>query len=67
MLASLAKLVDNLPNEKFFLLENYFEKLGHSREKSQSVETERALPLLILQLIRKIPRNSPSPTSNVEK
>ena len=33
MLASLAKLVDNLPNEKFFLLENYFEKLGHSREK----------------------------------
>ena len=33
MLASLAKLVDNLPNEKFFLLENYFEKLGHSAEK----------------------------------
>ena len=29
MLASLAKLVDNLPNEKFFLLESYFEKLGH--------------------------------------
>ena len=33
MLASLAKLVNNLPNEKFFLLENYFEKLGHSPEK----------------------------------
>ena len=33
MLASLVKLVDNLPNEKFFLLENYFEKLGHSPEK----------------------------------
>ena len=33
MLASLAKLVDNLPNKKFFLLENCFEKLGHSPEK----------------------------------
>ena len=33
MLAPLAKLVDNLPNETFFLLENYFEKLGHSPEK----------------------------------
>ena len=33
MLASLAKLVDNLPKEKIFLLEKYFEKLGHSPEK----------------------------------
>ena len=30
MLAPLAKLVDNLPNKKFILLENYFEKLGQS-------------------------------------
>ena len=33
MLASLAKIVDNLRNEKFLLLEIYFEKLGHSPEK----------------------------------
>ena len=33
MLAPLAKLVDNLPKENFFLLENCFKKFGHSPEK----------------------------------
>ena len=44
MLASLAKLVNNLPNEKFFLLENYFEKLGHSPEKVSMLKQKGHYP-----------------------
>ena len=44
MLAPLAKLVDNLPNEKFFLLENYFEKLGHSPEKVSMLKQKGHYP-----------------------
>ena len=44
MLAPLAKLVDNLPNEKFFLLENYFEKLGHSPEKVSMLKQKGQYP-----------------------
>ena len=44
ILASLAKLVDNLPNEKFFLLENYFEKLGHSPEKVSMLKKKGHYP-----------------------
>ena len=33
MLSPLSKLVENLPEQKFFLLENYFAELGHSAEQ----------------------------------
>ena len=33
MLSPLSKLVEYLPEEKFFLLENYFEELGYSSEQ----------------------------------
>ena len=32
MLSPLSELVEYLPEEKFFLLENYFEELGYSAE-----------------------------------
>ena len=44
MLAPLAKLVDNSPDKKFFLLENYFEKLGHSPEKVSMLKQKGLYP-----------------------
>ena len=44
MLAGLAKLVDILPNEKLFLLENHFEKLGHSPEKVKMLKQKGHYP-----------------------
>ena len=44
MLAPLAKVVDNLPNEKFILLENYFQKLGHSPEKVSMLKQKGHYP-----------------------
>ena len=41
MIAPLAKRVDNLPNQSFFLLENYFEKLGHASEKMSIFKQKR--------------------------
>ena len=36
MLSPHSKLVEYLPEEKFFLLENYFEELGYSSEQIAS-------------------------------
>ena len=58
--------LENLPDEQFFLLENYFEKLGHSTEKSVC-RNRKGTSLLIFQLVRKNPRNSTSLASNMEK
>ena len=66
MLAQLAKIVNIVSEEKFFLLDNYLEKLWPHHWNSQYVETERALPLLIFHVNRKISWNLPSPASNVE-
>ena len=33
MLSPISKLVEYLPEEKIFLLENYFEELGYSAEQ----------------------------------
>ena len=53
MLASLAKLVNNLPNEKFFLLDNYFEKVGHSPEKVSMLKQKGHYPYSYLNSFKK--------------
>ena len=53
MLAPLAKLVDNLSNEKIFLLENYLEKLGHSPEKVSMLKQKGHYPYSYFNLFEK--------------
>ena len=54
MLAPLAKPFDNLPNKKLFLLENYFEKLGHSPEKVSMLKQKGRYPYSYFNSFEKI-------------
>ena len=59
MLALLAKFVEKLPNETFFLQENYFEKIGHSPEKVSILKQKGHYPYSYFNSFKKIPRNLP--------
>ena len=54
MLTPLAKLVDNLLNEKLFPLENYFEKLGHSPEEVSMLKQKGHYPYSYFNSLQKI-------------
>ena len=53
MLAPLAKIVDNLPDEKFILREIFFEKLDHSPEKVSMLKQKGHYTLSYFNSIRK--------------
>ena len=67
ILAPLAKFVDNLPNETFFLLKNYFEKLGHSPEKVSMLKQKGHYPYSYFNSFEKLRETRLSPRAMWKK
>ena len=52
MLSPLSKLVEHLPEEKFFLLESYFAELGHSAEQINLLNKKVSICILTLIVLQ---------------
>ena len=63
----LAKLVDNFPKNKFFLLENCFEKHGHTHEKVSMLKRTGHYPYSYLNSFEKFQKNRLSPQAKWKK